>query len=263
MWELGDFRTKPRVCPFPAVLKLYSAYPRKCLQISLSNISSVLCLDEVISAFRKEVRLGVHHHCGWMGVPGPEISRVPTLAACVGGEKLTSVDGLWGGWRSSSWEAESASLWAWDQWTLSQCSRVSLGGGCLLMTRKRETFPLKRFRSLWSLWQSLSYPFQQGTKIPSKQGPRSGLPWWLSGKESTHQCKRRGFNPCWGDPLEKEMATHSSVLAWRIPWTEEPGWLQSMGSQRVRHNLTTKQQCQGTGWETVPLKLVYSLTGLP
>ena len=38
------------------------------------------------------------------------------------------------------------------------------------------------------------------------------------------------------DPLEKEMATHSSFLAWRIPWTEEPGRLQSMGSQRVRHD---------------------------
>ena len=35
------------------------------------------------------------------------------------------------------------------------------------------------------------------------------------------------------DPLEKEMATHSSILAWRIPWTEEPGGLQSMGSQRI------------------------------
>ena len=42
------------------------------------------------------------------------------------------------------------------------------------------------------------------------------------------------------DPLEKEMATHSSILAWRIPWTEEPGRLQSMGLQRVRHNLETK-----------------------
>ena len=40
----------------------------------------------------------------------------------------------------------------------------------------------------------------------------------------------------WEDPLEKEMATHSSVLAWRIPWTEEPRGLQSTGSQRVRHN---------------------------
>ena len=38
------------------------------------------------------------------------------------------------------------------------------------------------------------------------------------------------------DPLEKEMATHSSTLAWRIPWTEEPGRLQSMGSQRVRQD---------------------------
>ena len=38
------------------------------------------------------------------------------------------------------------------------------------------------------------------------------------------------------DPLEKEMATHSSILAWRIPWMEEPGRLQSMGSQRVRHD---------------------------
>ena len=37
-------------------------------------------------------------------------------------------------------------------------------------------------------------------------------------------------------PLEKEMAAHSNILAWRIPWTEEPGRLQSMGSQRVGHN---------------------------
>ena len=40
------------------------------------------------------------------------------------------------------------------------------------------------------------------------------------------------------DPLEKEMATHSSILAWRIPWIEEPGGLQSTGSQRVRHDLS-------------------------
>ena len=41
------------------------------------------------------------------------------------------------------------------------------------------------------------------------------------------------------DPPEKEMATHVSILAWEIPWTEEPGGLQSMGSQRVRHSWTT------------------------
>ena len=43
----------------------------------------------------------------------------------------------------------------------------------------------------------------------------------------------------WEDPLEKEMATHTSILAWRIPWTEKPGGLQSMGSQRVGHNRVT------------------------
>ena len=43
----------------------------------------------------------------------------------------------------------------------------------------------------------------------------------------------------WEDPLEKGMETHSSILAWRIPWTEEPGWLQSMGSQGVGHDWTT------------------------
>ena len=46
----------------------------------------------------------------------------------------------------------------------------------------------------------------------------------------------------WEDPLEKEMATHSSILAREIPWTEEPGGLQYMGSQRVGHDLVTKQQ---------------------
>ena len=43
----------------------------------------------------------------------------------------------------------------------------------------------------------------------------------------------------WADPLEEGMATHSSILAWRIPWTEEPGELQSMGLQRVGHDRVT------------------------
>ena len=51
------------------------------------------------------------------------------------------------------------------------------------------------------------------------------------------ETKRHGFDPWVGkDPLEAGMATHSSVLAWRIPWTEEPGGLQSTESQGVRHN---------------------------
>ena len=46
------------------------------------------------------------------------------------------------------------------------------------------------------------------------------------------------------DSLEKEVATHSSILAWKIPWAEEPGGLQSMGLQRVGHDLVTEQQQQ-------------------
>jgi len=66
------------------------------------------------------------------------------------------------------------------------------------------------------------------------------FPGGASGKESACQCrrhKRYRFNP-WGrvDPLEEGMATHSSILTWRILWTEEPGGLQTTASQRVRHN---------------------------
>ena len=49
---------------------------------------------------------------------------------------------------------------------------------------------------------------------------------------------------CWEDPVEEGIATHSSILAWKIPWTEDLGRLQSLRSQRVRHNLVTKQQQQ-------------------
>ena len=62
---------------------------------------------------------------------------------------------------------------------------------------------------------------------------------WVKNPPTMHERHRRGrFDP-WVrkiHPLEKEMATHSSILAWEIPWTEEPGGLQSMGLQRVRHD---------------------------
>ena len=64
-----------------------------------------------------------------------------------------------------------------------------------------------------------------------------GLPWWLRGQKNppaTQETWVRSLG--WEDPLEEEMATHSSILAWEIPWTEEPGWLQSMGSQKSLSN---------------------------
>ena len=52
----------------------------------------------------------------------------------------------------------------------------------------------------------------------------------------------------WEDPLEKEMETHSSILAWKILWTEEPGRLQSMGMQRVRHDWATNTSTSNESW---------------
>ena len=66
-----------------------------------------------------------------------------------------------------------------------------------------------------------------------------GFPGGVDGKESASNAGDLGSTPGWEDPLEKGVAIHSSILAWRIPWTEEPGGLRSMGSQRVRHDWAT------------------------
>ena len=59
------------------------------------------------------------------------------------------------------------------------------------------------------------------------------VPGGTSGKDPAYQCRIWVLSLGQEDPLEEGMATHSSILAWRIPWTEEPGGLQSMRSQRV------------------------------
>ena len=67
--------------------------------------------------------------------------------------------------------------------------------------------------------------------------PETGLPRKLSDQEFSSQRRRPGFDP-WvrKSPLEKEMAPHSSILTWGIPWTEEPGGLQFLGPQKVGHD---------------------------
>ena len=78
---------------------------------------------------------------------------------------------------------------------------------------------------------------------------------WLSGKDPTCQsrsCRRCRFDPWRGeDPLEEKLATHASILGWKIPWAEEPGALQSMGSQRVEHDW---------GTEHTPMRALISVT---
>ena len=73
---------------------------------------------------------------------------------------------------------------------------------------------------------------------------RLGFPWWPIVKNLPAMWEMKIQSLGWEDPLEKEMATHSSSLAWEIPWTEKPGGLQSLRSQRVRQDRETEQQQQ-------------------
>ena len=77
----------------------------------------------------------------------------------------------------------------------------------------------------------------------ASSNPLMGFPSGSVGKNSPANAGDEGSIPGSGSLLEKEMATHS-ILAWEIPWTEEPGGLQSMGSQRAVHDQVPKQQQQ-------------------
>ena len=100
-------------------------------------------------------------------------------------------------------------------------------------------------RLLWISCASVSPPFIFGAGVhtlsPSQAScsgnhPPSLLCWASLVALIIEETQFRSLD--WEDPLEKELETHSRILAWRIPWTEEPGGLQSMGSQRVGHNWT-------------------------
>ena len=80
---------------------------------------------------------------------------------------------------------------------------------------------------LWSVWGC----------------PLLGFPVRLDGKESDCIAGHIGSILSQEDPLKKGMPTHSSILAWRVPWRERPGGQQSMGLQRVRHSLATRHTC--------------------
>ena len=78
--------------------------------------------------------------------------------------------------------------------------------------------------------------------LPFKEhsGPFEGLPWVAQMVKHLSAMQETPVQSLgWEDPLEKEMAAHSSTFAWKIPWMEEPGGLQSMGWQRVGHNWAT------------------------
>ena len=102
----------------------------------------------------------------------------------------------------------TSSSW-WGFWYLQNYSRIMLR---ILSAAHEEELRVLDF----VLWLNYHY---------------LGLPWWLSGKEPTCKCRRQVGSLGWEDPLEEEMATHARIPAWEIPWTEEPGRLESMRSQ--------------------------------
>ena len=88
------------------------------------------------------------------------------------------------------------------------------------------------FSSLWDMSTGETSKLTE----PQGQAQWNRKRWWLNGKEPRCQSRRCEFNPLGrADSLEKEMEIYSSLLAWEMPWTEEPGGLQSKGLQRVQH----------------------------
>ena len=101
------------------------------------------------------------------------------------------------------------------------------------MTWDESLYPFKAL-SLHFPKISLLFDYIYIVVITLKGFPGSSVAKNLPMKQEPQESKVLSL--CWEDPLEEAMATHSSILAWRIPWTEEPGGLQSMGSQRVGHS---------------------------
>ena len=143
----------------------------------------------------------------------------------------------------------------WLGWTFYFARVTEEVGKCVALGILAEIYMFsKAWRSMHDCWDNLAITsmlqnFQQRTEDwlehPSPEAYLSlhssvlGFPRWLSSKESAAMQKTQVCFLGQEDPQEKKMATHSSILDWRIPWTEEPGRLQSMGLQKVRHNWAT------------------------
>ena len=105
------------------------------------------------------------------------------------------------------------------------------------------------FHSFWILHNQLFFLSLLFLKLMFKY-VHLGLPWWLSGRECACNAGDVGLIPGWGRSPVEDTATHSSIFAWRIPWTEEPGGLQLIGLQRVGHDWS-EWACRHTSLSTL------------
>ena len=115
-----------------------------------------------------------------------------------------------------------------ETWTIPKALRQTRFKKTLKRKKKKKEVtkktPCRTFKSPVCLYE---------LKIPIKWGGEGGIDWEIGADICTLLCRK---SLGWEDPLEKEMAIHSNILACRIPWTEETDRLQSIGSQRVRHD---------------------------
>jgi len=110
-------------------------------------------------------------------------------------------------------------------------------------SREKRVWPWEQSKRLGDRCRQalFFFIFLSGTNSLQFGSYHHSFPGGSDGKESACSVEDLGSSPGSERSLEKDMATHSSFLAWRIPWTEEPGRLQSMGSQRVGHDWSSKE----------------------
>ena len=119
---------------------------------------------------------------------------------------------------------------------------------CVNRPRERREGKLRKYTEAWWMGPFVLWYFNIRTSLVAQMVKRLPTMW-----------QTQVQSPGREDLLEKEMATHSNILAWKIPWTEEPGRLQSMGSQRVRHDWATSLFFQHIKWfEFKRYKRIYS-----
>ena len=104
------------------------------------------------------------------------------------------------------------------------------------------------------IWLILSYDSSGHPTIALREV--LSFPGGSVGKNPFANAGDAGWSLDWGDPLEEEIAAHSSILGWKIPWTEEPGRLQSMASQRIRHDWACMQMASIAYLLSLPSELL-------